>query len=263
MIENGSLNAHQRRLQIIQQIQESGSIRIADLMQKFGVSDTAIRRDLNILENNGQLHRIHGGAVAVGRSFVGTSFQTKLMQHREEKCCIGQTAADLVQPGESIILDSGTTTLEVALALSKSVSNSQPITIVTNSVPIVLGLMEWSSGNLNVLGGILLPEYQATVGPQTIANLRRIQVAKAFIGCDGLTTSHGLTTAHMLIAEVGRVMVEIARQVIVVTDSSKLGRVGFTPIIPLNMVHILITDKNAPDELVEQIREVGVEVLTV
>jgi DeoR/GlpR family transcriptional regulator of sugar metabolism len=123
--------------------------------------------------------------------------------------------------------------------------------------------MEWSSGNLNVLGGILLPDYQATVGPQTIANLRHFQVDKAIIGCDGLTITHGLSTPHMLVAEVGRAMVEVARQVIVVTDSSKLGRMGFTQIVPLNMVHILITDKNAPGELVEQIRESGTEVLTV
>jgi len=261
MIEIGFLNAHQRRLQIVQQIQESGSIRTAELIQKFGVSDTAIRRDLNILEDDGQLRRVHGGAVAVGRSIAGTSFQTKAMQYREEKCCIGQTAASLVKPGESIILDSGTTTLEVALALPGIVTNSQPITIVTNSLPIVLGLMDWSAGNLNVLGGILLPEHQATVGPQTIANLKRVQVTKAIIGCDGLTISHGLTTAHMLVAEVGRMMVEVARQVIVVTDSSKLGRVGFTQIVPLDAIDILITDKNAPAELVEQIRDLGIEVL--
>lgn len=263
MLDNGSVTTHQRRLQILQQVQESGSIRIADLMQKFGVSDTAIRRDLNILEDEGQLRRIHGGAVAVGRSIIGTSFQAKASLHREEKSCIGQAAAELVKPGESVILDSGTTTLEVALALSGSSVSSQPITIVTNSLPIVMGLMDWSAGNLNVLGGILLPEHQATVGPQTIANLRRIQVAKAIIGCDGLTVSHGLTTAHMLIAEVGRVMVEVARQVIVVADSSKLGRIGFTQIVPLNMIHILVTDKNASPELIHLVRDAGAEVITV
>jgi DeoR family transcriptional regulator of aga operon len=263
MIENGSLNAHQRRLQIVQQVQESGSIRIADLIHQFGVSDTAIRRDLNILESDGQLRRIHGGAVAIGRSSAGISFHTKAMQYKEEKCHIGQAAANLVNPGESIVLDSGTTTLEVARALPGNINNSPPITIVSNSLPIIMGLMDWNAGNVNVLGGILLPEHQATVGPQTIANLRRIQVAKAIIGCDGLTISHGLTTAHMLVAEVGRVMVEVARQVIVVTDSSKLGRVGFTQIVPLDAVHILITDKNAPADLVEQIRDTGIDVLTV
>ena len=124
MIENGSLNAYQRRLRIVQQIQEIGEVRIADLIQQFGVSDTAIRRDLTILGNNGQVRRIHGGALAVGRSLAGLSFQANAMRHYKEKCCIGQAAAALVQPGESIILDSGTTTLEVALALANAITNA-------------------------------------------------------------------------------------------------------------------------------------------
>jgi DeoR family transcriptional regulator, aga operon transcriptional repressor len=263
MIENESLNAYQRRLKIIQQIQEKGEIRIADLTQKYGVSDTAIRRDLNILERDGQMRRIHGGAVAVGRSLASMSFQNNAIRHMKEKSSIGKAAAGLVKPGESIILDSGTTTLEVALALPSAIPNSQPVTIVTNSLPIILGLMDWSAGNLNVLGGIFLPEHQATVGPQTIANLKLVTVAKAIIGCDGLTISHGLTTAHMLVAEVGRAMVEVARQVIVVTDSSKLGQVGFTQIVPIEAIDTLITDLNAPIELVEEIRLLGIEVITV
>ncbi|OGO34919.1 MAG: hypothetical protein A2Z16_06760 [Chloroflexi bacterium RBG_16_54_18] len=263
MIENGSLNAYQRRSRIFQQIQEIGEVRIADLIQQFGVSDTAIRRDLTILENNGQVRRIHGGALAVGRSLAGLSFQTNAVRHYKEKCNIGQAAAALVQPGESIILDSGTTTLEVALALANTNTNAQPITIVTNSLPIILGLIDWNAGNLNVLGGILLPEHQATVGPQAIANLKLLQVSKAIIGCDGLSISHGLTTAHVLVAEVGRVMVEAAHQVIVVTDSSKLGQKGFTQIVPIDAVDMLITDVNAPAEIVDEIRTLGIEVLTV
>lgn len=263
MIENGSINAYQRRQRIVKQVQEFGEVRIAELTQQFGVSDTAIRRDLNLLERNGQVRRIHGGAVTIVRSPAGKTFQTSAKRHHQEKSCIGQAAANLVQPGESIILDSGTTTLEVALALQNSLSSPQPITIVTNSLPIILGLMDWTAGNLNVLGGILLPEHQATVGPQTIANLRLLQVSKAIIGCDGLSISHGLTTAHMLVAEVGRVMVEVARQVIVVTDSSKLGKKGFTQIVPIEAVDMLITDQNAPQENVDEIRALGIEVLTV
>lgn len=263
MKEIESLSAHQRRSQIVQQVQDQGTIWISELIDQFGVSDTTIRRDLNIMEERGQLQRIHGGAIPAGRSSVAITFQAKFRQYKEEKYSIGEKAASLVKPGDSIILDSGTTTLEVALALKNKAPNSVPITVVTNSIPIILELMEWSEGSLNVLGGILLPEHQATVGPQTIANLRRVQVDKAIIGCDGLTVSHGLTTPHMLVAEVGRVMVEVARRVIVVTDSSKLGRVGFTQIVPLHAIHTLITDQNAPYELVDEIRESGIEVLTV
>jgi DeoR/GlpR family transcriptional regulator of sugar metabolism len=261
MDEKNQFSAHQRRLKIVQQIQEQGSIRVAELIQEFGVSDTAIRRDLNILEERKLVQRIHGGALAVPRLQAGSTFAAKSQQQIQEKSCIGQVAASMIQPGESILLDSGTTVLEVALAIPKIVPGHPPLTIVTHSIPVMLALQEWNASNLNLLGGILLTDYQATVGPQTIANLRRIQVAKAFIGCDGLTLSHGLTTPHMLVAEVGRAMVEVASEVIVVTDSSKLGRVGFTQIVPLNRVHTLITDDQAAPEIVEQIREAGIQVI--
>lgn len=258
-----SLTAHQRRLKIAQQVQDQGSVRVAELMRTFRVTDTSIRRDLAILEAQGRLRRLHGGAVASARSQAPQSFQAKTRDHPEEKARIAAAAAALVRAGESILLDSGTTVLEVALHLPKNLNGLAPLTVVTNSLPVLSELQEWNSIHLNLLGGILLPEFQATVGPQTIANLRRVQVDRAFIGCDGLTLSHGLTTPHMLIAEVGRVMAEVAREVIAVADSSKLGRVGFTPIVPLNAIHKLVTDSGAPATLVEEIRAAGIEVILV
>lgn len=255
------LSAHQRRLKIAQQVQDMGSVRVAELMRTFRVTDTSIRRDLGILEAQGRLRRIHGGAVASARSQAPQSFQAKEREHPEEKARIGAAGAALVYAGESILFDSGTTVLEVALHLPKNMVGPTPLTVVTNSLPVIEELQAWNSIHLNLLGGILLPEFQATVGPQTISNLRRFQVDKAFIGCDGLTTSHGLTTPHMLIAEVGRVMAEVAREVIAVADSSKLGRVGFTPIVPLNAIHKLITNSGAPLQLIEEIRAAGIEVI--
>jgi len=257
------LTAHQRRLEIAHQVQDRGSVRVAELTHSFRVTDTSIRRDLEILESQGRLRRIHGGAVASAHTLAPQSFQTKAREHPVEKTRIGAAAAALVRPGESILLDSGTTVLEVALNLPKNLNGATPLTVVTNSLPVITELQNWTSIHMNLLGGILLPEFQATVGPQTIANLRRIQVDKAFIGCDGLTLSHGLTTPHMLIAEVGRVMAEVARQVIVVADASKLGRVGFAPIIPLSGVHKLLTDSAAPPPLLDEIRAAGVEVIVV
>ena len=257
------LTAHQRRIEIARQVEDAGSVRVAELMRAFRVTDTSIRRDLEILESQGRVRRIHGGAVASARTQAPQSFQVKAREHPDEKARIGAAAAALVRAGESILLDSGTTVLQVALHLPKTLNGPLPLTVVTNSLSVIAELQAWNSIHLNLLGGILLPEFQATVGPQTIANLRRVQVDKAFIGCDGLTLSHGLTTPHMLVAEVGRVMTEVAREVITVADSSKLGRVGFTPIAPLSAVHQLITDTGAPAPLVEEIRAAGVEVILV
>lgn len=257
------LTAHERRAKIAEQVQERGSVRLTELLDTFRVTDTSIRRDLQILESAGRLQRIHGGAVASGRALTPNSFNAKTRERPAEKERIGAGAAALVRSGESILLDSGTTVLQVASHLPKVVNGSSLTTVVTSSLAVVRELEYWSSLHLILLGGIVLTEFQATVGPQTIANLRRIQVDKAFIGCDGLGVSHGLTTPHMLIAEVGRVMTEVARQVIVVADSSKLGRVGFTPIAPLTSIHTLVTDTNAPPELVQEIRAAGIEVILV
>jgi len=258
-----SITAHQRRLKIAHQVQDRGSVRVAELMRAFRVTDTSIRRDLAILETQGRLRRIHGGAVASAHTQAPQSFQAKARLHPEEKARIGATAAALVLPGESILLDTGTTVLEVALHLPRNLNGPTPLTVVTNSFPVVFELQTWNSIHLNLLGGIFLPEFQATVGPQAITNLRRVQVDKAFIGCDGLSLSHGLTTPHMLIAEVGSVMAEVAREVIVVADASKLGRVGFTPIIPLSRVNKLLTDSAAPAQMLDEIRAAGVEVIVV
>lgn len=260
MAEFEPLTTHQRRLQIAQQVQEQGSVRVSELARHFQVSDTAIRRDLSVLEERQLLRRSHGGALATMRLPSSHSFLNKQRQQAEAKCCIGRVAASMVSPGDSLVLDSGSTVLEVALALSKTNLPLPPLTIVTNSLPVLLAMQEMNAVNLNVLGGLLLPEYQAMVGPQAVANLRRLQVDLAIIGCDGLSLSHGLTTPHMLVAEVGRIMVEVARRVIVVTDSSKLGRVGFTPIVPLAAVNTLITDRGAPPDLITQIQDLGIEV---
>jgi DeoR/GlpR family transcriptional regulator of sugar metabolism len=257
------LTAHQRRLKIAEQVQEHGTVRVAELMRAFRVTDTSIRRDLEILESQGRLRRIHGGAVASARSQAPLLFQAKARENPQEKKRIGAAAAQLVRAGESVLLDSGTTVLEVALHLPSHLEGPTPLTAVTSSLPVIAELQNWSSIHLNLLGGILLPDFQATVGPQTIANLRRFQVDKAFLGCDGLSLSHGLTTPHMLIAEVGRVMAEVAHEVIAVADSSKLGRIGFTPIVPLKQVQKLITDSGAPAALLDEIRAVGIEVIIV
>jgi DeoR/GlpR family transcriptional regulator of sugar metabolism len=141
--------------------------------------------------------------------------------------------------------------------------NSNMITLVTNSQPIAQEVLTWPSPNLTILGGLYLPDYQATVGPQTLAQLEELTADKVFLGADGVTLGNGATTANILMAEVDRKMTEHSRQVILVTDSSKMGRVGFVPIRAMKSIHVLITDSNAPKDIVETIRELGVQVLLV
>jgi DeoR/GlpR family transcriptional regulator of sugar metabolism len=134
------------------------------------------------------------------------------------------------------------------------------LTIVTNSLPMAEELRAWPAPNLILLGGFYLPDYQATVGPQALEHLSHITADKVFLGADGLTLTEGLTTGHILMADLDRMMAERARQVIVTTDSSKLGRAGLIHVLGVRQVHMIITDLGAPPDIVDAIRVEGVEV---
>jgi len=135
------------------------------------------------------------------------------------------------------------------------------ITVVTYSLPVVDEIGAWDAPHLVVVGGLYLPEYRAFVGPGTIEGLKALTADTIFLGCDGLTVESGLTTPHVLVAEVGSVATSRSRRVIAVADSTKLGRQGFTTIVPLAQINMLITDAGADPARVAEIRDAGVEVI--
>jgi len=257
------ISAAERRSQIAQMVQENGKVIVADLVSQFKVTETSIRRDLTLLEQSGRLKRIHGGAIPIPGSSRTDSFADKKELHIKAKERIGKVAAELIRPKDVVLLDSGTTTLQVVRHVPSALRNSSMLTLVTNSQPIAQEVLTWPSPNLTILGGLYLPDYQATVGPQTLAQLQELSADKVFVGADGVTLGGGVTTASILMAEVDRKMVEHSRQVILVTDSSKLGRVGFVPIGSMSSIHILITDTNAPPDIIQSIRDLGVQVMLV
>jgi DeoR/GlpR family transcriptional regulator of sugar metabolism len=254
-------NADKRREIISQQLARENIVRVAELSRQFGVSEVSIRRDLERLERQGLLQRVHGGAVAVAVGSGAGALASVPTPFVDEKRRIGIAAAALVNPGERVIFDSGTTVLEVARSLSSDQSDRGSLTAITSSLPIVqeLGHRPWV--NLLLLGGIYLPEYRVVAGPQTVENLRGLHADKMFLGTDGLTLDHGLTTANVLEAEVDRAMVRAAAQIIVVADSSKIGCAGLTTIIPLAEIHVLVTDRGAPEDFLEQLRSLGIQVI--
>jgi DeoR family transcriptional regulator, aga operon transcriptional repressor len=257
------LSAAERRSQIAQMVLENGKVLVADLVSQFNITETSIRRDLTLLEEGGRLMRVHGGAIPVPGNSRTDSFAEKKSLHINAKERIGKAAAELIRPKDIVLLDSGTTTLQVVRHAPSALRNSNMVTLVTNSQPIAQEVLTWPSPNLTILGGLYLPDYQATVGPQTLVQLQELTADKVFLGADGLTLGSGATTANILMAEVDRKMAEHSREVILVTDSSKIGRVGFVPIKPLNSIHILITDTNAPPDFVQSMLDLGVQVLLV
>jgi DeoR/GlpR family transcriptional regulator of sugar metabolism len=251
----------ERRAQVAQLVADTGQVDVSALARMFGVSDTSIRRDLMLLEGQGRLKRVHGGAVAPHLAVRNTVVATKLREHPEEKRRIAAAAASLIHPGDVVLFDSGTTVAQVPAQLPIQLRVANAMTAVTHSLLVIEALAAWEGSHLTCLGGLFMPDYQAFVGPQTVASLKGFSADLAFLGCDGLTSEAGITTPHVLIAEVGATMAARARRVVALADSSKLGRYGFTTIVPLSQVDVLITDTGADPDEVAKIRAAGVEVI--
>ena len=260
-LDPGGLTAHERREQIARLVDGGQRVSVADLVVRFGVTDASIRRDLIMLESEGRLRRIHGGAVSLAAKPSGGVYASKLRVRPDEKARIGAAAARLVRGGEIVLFDSGTTVAQVAAQMPAALRAPNAITVVTYSLPVVDEIGGWEAPHLVVVGGLYLPEYRAFVGPGTIDGLRALTADTIFLGCDGLTAEAGLTTPHVLVAEVGAVATSRSRRVVAVADGSKLGRQGFMPIVPLSQVQVLITDAGADPLRVAEIREAGVEVI--
>lgn len=256
------MNATRERRDLIARlVEEQERVSVADLTERFQVTDTSIRRDLKVIESEGRLKRVHGGAVATRRSPRAGAYRAKEREHVAEKRLIGAAAAALVSAGSVVLFDSGTTVAQAAAHIAPALRDASAITVVTHSLPVIEELGSWPEPHLDCLGGLFLPNYQAFVGPRTLSSLAELSADIVLLGCDGLTIEQGVTTPHVLVAEVGAMMASRARRVIALADSSKLARSGFTPIVPLSEVDILITDRAADPEYVARIRKAGCEVL--
>jgi len=248
---------------ILELLRTGRVVRVAELSRQFDVSEVSVRRDLDWLEECGLAKRVHGGAVPVAAPTTAMGDDRRDTPHLEAKQRIGRAAAQLIRPGERIILDSGTTVREIARQIAVRAADLQPLTVITASLRAFRELALTRGLELLVLGGIYLPDFQTLVGPQTVAAMHDLHVDKLFLGADGLSIAHGITSANVLEAEASRAMVEAAAATIVVADSSKINSAGLTTIIPLARVHTLITDSAAPAEFVAALEQQGVEVVLV
>lgn len=257
------LCAEERRAVILDEIAKRHRVEVSTLSRKLGVSEVSIRRDLSFLEKQGLLKRVHGGALALPLVRYEQSYREKAHQHIVEKERIGRAAARLIQENGQFILNSGTTVLQVARNIPSQILQNGRLTVITNSLPIVRELGHWEGVQIILLGGIYLPSQDILVGPQVVSALKGLHAERIFLGTDGLTPSHGVTTSNLLEAEVDKAMTKAASEIIVVADSSKIGCVGLVSIIPLHEVHKLITDYNAPPDFIAAVEELGVEIILV
>lgn len=254
------LPAQARRAHIAQLVNAESWISVTDLAGHFGVSDVSIRRDLKELERAGFLQRVRGGALRVASAPQDDVYSQRAARRMEQKRRIARAAIALIQPSDSIILDSGSTVAEVARHIATEVSLGQHLRIITGSIPVVEAFTPHPETQVLFLGGLYLHQYRTVIGPQTLASLEGLHADKMFMGSDGLTMETGTTTANVLEAEVTRSLTRAADKVIVVADSSKIGQTGFTTVMPLQQVDILVTDSDAPSDVIAELREMGMDI---
>lgn len=247
-----------RRQRITAMLQDQGSVQVRSLSTQFGVSGQTIRKDLHYLEDRGVATRCYGGAIFA--QIVGPAnepaVETKRTLRADEKDRIGKFAAGLVHTGQSIVLDSGTTTA----FLARHLPDDEDITAVTNDAGVLSELLQKQHIQVVMLGGALRRKNMAFYGALTEAAMNDLLVDKLFLGVDGIDINNGVTTHYEAEAMLNRRMVARAREVIAVTDGSKFDRTCMHRIIDVANLTMLITDDTAPAAELEKIRRSGVRV---
>lgn len=246
-----------RHQNIISKLENLGAVTVSDLVKEFGVSEMTIRRDLDILENQGLLRRVHGGAVSQrGRSYE-PPFLLRAGEFLENKRRIGMAAASLIQNGDSITLDVGTTTLEIA----RNLHAKQDLTIITPSLQIANELVNHPGIRIILTGGILRTGELSMVGHLAERIFDEFFVDKLFLGAGAVDIKTGASEFNIEDALVKRAMSKTAKQVILVADSSKFNQVAFTSVIQLASINTIVTDKDLNENTASQIQAEGVELI--
>ena len=249
----------ERHSKILELIEESGKVEVGDLSRLFSTSEVTIRNDLKELHKQGLIRRAHGGAVRKETVNVDASLQVKTSLHAEEKRRIGVAAAVLIQDGDSIILDSGSTTQQIA----KEIKNRKDLTVITNGINIAMELLGATGVRLILLGGMVRQNSYSAVGHFAEDMLRQLSADKLFLAVDAFDLDFGLSTPNPEESKVNQGMVEIATETILVADSSKFGKRSLSRIVPLSNIDIIITDSSLPIETQTQLRTRDVKLILV
>ena len=247
----------ERRSEIIRLLEENKVVKVSDLSQMFSVSEATIRRDLGKLAQQGLLQKTYGGAVVQerGRSW-GTS-EAGADPFLEAKRRIGKATVELIEDGDTICLQAGSTTLQVARCLT----GRNSLTVLTNDIDIAHELSKSPGIRVNLSGGILREGTRILVGPLAEQAISQFHVDKAILGVSAISLTEGLTNVDLLDAQIKTAMIKGADEVIVVADHSKLGKAHFAKVAPIAAIHKLVMDDGISPEDVEAFEARGVEVI--
>jgi DeoR/GlpR family transcriptional regulator of sugar metabolism len=245
--------ASQRQALILDEVGRLGAVRVSRLVERLGVSDMTVRRDLDALARRGLITKVHGGAIATSeRSIDEPGFEAKQVRAQSEKDAIAHAAAEMITPGSAIGISAGTTTW----TLAHLVRDIPGLTVVTNSMRVADVVLSSGRSDQTVVltGGIRTPS-DALVGPVAVEALRTLHLDLVFLGVHGMDERSGFTTPNLMESETNRALVEAGRSLVVVADHSKWGLVGLSTIVPLDAADVLITDGAVAPEVLGVLRD--------
>jgi DeoR/GlpR family transcriptional regulator of sugar metabolism len=251
------LSGEERREDIVSLIHSNGRVKVSELAQRYGISEVSIRKDLEHLEMQGQLSRVHGGAIGVGMMYVGMDLAERYRTNSVSKKRLAQEIASLIDDNDTIIMNSGTTLSYVIRALA----GKRNITIVTNSVQNASEASLTSSFGVIMLGGEFESKYQFTYGESAERQLENYHASKCILSVDGISADSGLTLFYSTEVSLVKRMIESSTEVIVAIDSTKIGRRAFAKVTDISSVGVIVTNSDADEEELKRIASTGVRVI--
>jgi DeoR family transcriptional regulator, aga operon transcriptional repressor len=256
MDTTSTLSNLERQQKLIRLLDRQGRLSIAQVCSEFDISEATARRDLEALAQQGLLQRVHGGAIPVRKATPEQPILERSHEQSDEKAQIGRAAAALIDDGDTVFLGSGTTVLEVARLI-----DSRPLTVITNSLPVINLLSQKPNINLISLGGMLRDSELSFIGHITEQAMGELRADKVIIGTHGISLVHGLTNDYLPETQTDRAILKIGKQVIVVADHTKWGAISTVFLADLSNVHTLVTDNRTEPEMIAAMREHGVVVV--
>jgi DeoR/GlpR family transcriptional regulator of sugar metabolism len=258
----GKTFREERLKSIAERVMAGQAVYVNDLAKEFGVSPSSIRTDLNELERQGILQRTHGGAILAegldGRLIAAKlPFEARQQQLQAEKDAIGRAAVALIDDGDAIMIDGGSTTVYVARHLGEK----RGLTVITNAIALLPDLMAIPDAQVYLTGGLLDRGFVTLLGEVALDTIGRFRTVKAVLGMDGISADAGLTVTDPAVAATKRKMMQAGGQLIVVSDHTKLNRISLYTLAPLAAMHTLVTDAGADPGTIEAIRACGPRVI--
>ena len=253
------MNINERHEFIARELEEKGQVSVTELSVMLNVSEVTIRKDLSLLESNNILYRAHGKAIKISPYINDRDVNEKEHHYPAEKSAIGRAAARLIEPNDSIIIASGTTVLFFAREILPDEVQGR-LTVITPALNVASVLAKNQNIEVILLGGIVRGSALSAVGCDAERMMENFTSSKLFLGVDGLDLEYGLSTTNLLEANLNRQMIRSTQKTIVLCDSSKFGRRGFSRICGIDDIDQIITDKGIAPHTLEALRQRGIEV---